>query len=361
MVEHQLPKLRMRVRFPSPAPFRRQLLLPLALLIAVTCLPALAWPQAAPADDISTRPNAGGTADVVTVRFGLIDIVGIEDRRQQFSIDAFVEVHWDDPRLADEAVAASRHRTLPRDAIWTPRLAVLNGRGLERQLPDVVTVDREGHVVLRQRLVGPVAADLKLQEFPFDTQALTIDVVSYQYAPDELVFSTDSEIIAKPETFRSKGWRFDVLEPEFSVYRLSEDGTGTSLLRYTVRAERKSVYYALTLALPMTLILFLAWLVHWLPPSVIPPRVGMSSATVFSLIAFGVSFRLTLPAIDYLTRADRFAVLSTMLVAVSLAVTILASSWATHDRIEEANRLSRHTRIAFPLAYVLIILVTVIV
>ena len=114
----------------------------------------------------------------------------------------------------------------------------------------------------------------------------------------------------------------------------------------------------LTLALPMTLILFLAWLVHFVPPDVVPARIGMASATVFSVIAFGVSFRLTLPAIDYLTRADRFVILSTVLVAVSLAITVLASRWATSDRLEAADRLSRRTQFAFPVAYAAILVVS---
>ena len=292
------------------------------------------------------------------MRFGLIDIVDVEDRQQRFSIDAFVEVRWRDARLAFESADDAEQRTVSAGDIWTPRLLVVNSRGLQSSLPDVATVDRQGNVVLRQRLAGSLATDLELQNFPFDTQELTVDIVSYQYTPDELVYSDDSEIIAKVETFRSKGWSFDVLEPRFSIYRLSEDGTGTSLLRYVVRAERKSGFYVLTLALPMTLILFLAWMVHWLPPGVIPPRIGMSSATVFSLIALGVSFRLTLPAIDYLTRADRFVVFTTLLVAASLAVTILASSWASGDKLEEAERLSRRMRVAFPVAYLTIILLT---
>lgn len=317
-----------------------------------------AWAQSSTQAEVGSRPNAGGPADVVHVRFGLIDIVDVDDRQQRFSIDAFVEVRWHDSRLAFDAADQSELRTVSAGEIWTPRLLIVNSRGIQALLPDVVTIDHEGNVILRQRLAGPLATDLELRDFPFDTQELSIDIVSYQYSPDELAYSEQSEIIAKVDTFRSKGWTFEVEEPQFSVYRLAEDAAGTSLLRYTVRAERKSGFYVLTLALPMTLILFLAWMVHWLPPGVIPPRIGMSSATVFSLIALGVSFRLTLPAIDYLTRADRFVVFTTLLVAASLGVTIITSAWASGDRLAEAERLSRRMRVVFPAAYVAIILVS---
>ncbi len=323
------------------------------LLAALACIPGHA--EASAEAEIGSRPNAGGPAEVVTVRLGLIDIVEVDDRRQQFSIDAYVEVSWTDPRLVSSSPNRTEIRSLSAADIWTPRLLVLNDRGLDALLPDVVTVDHSGNVTLRQRLAGSLAADLELQDFPFDTQDLRIDIVSYLYSPEELVFAEDSNIIAQTDSFRSKGWWFGALAPEFSVFRIEESGAGTSLLRFTVQAERKSLFYILTLAMPMTLILFLAWLVHWLPPTVIPPRIAMSSATVFSLIALGVSVRLTLPAIDYLTRADRFVVFATLLLAVSLATTVLASTWASTDKLDAANRLSRRMRVLFPIAYAAII------
>ncbi|MGI9200948.1 MAG: hypothetical protein ACR2QL_07815, partial [Woeseiaceae bacterium] len=108
--------------------------------------------------------------------------------------------------------------------------------------------------------------------------------------------------------------------------------------------------------LPMTLILFLAWMSHWLPVNVIPPRMGMASATVFSLIAFGVSFRLTLPKIAYLTDADRFVLYSTLLVLLSLAITVTTIRWASTDREAAAERLSLRARLGFPFLYGLIVL-----
>ena len=180
--------------------------------------------------------------------------------------------------------------------------------------------------------------------------------MSYQYDQNEIVFSEASELVGRFDELSGNGWTYTALDPEPLVYRLKDGGRGGSGITFAVMAERKASYYILTLALPMTLILFLAWMSHWLPVNVIPPRMGMASATVFSLIAFCVSFRLTLPRIAYLTDADRFVLYSTLLVLLSLAVTVTTIRWASTDREAAAERLSLRARQGFLLLYCLIVL-----
>ena len=323
------------------------------------------------ADDglIGERPNEGGPADEVTVRLALLDIDSVEDRTQRFNIDAFYEITWRDPRLADHASASEgRVLTFGIDEIWTPSLTIVNNRGLTHMLPQVASVDPDGLVTIRQRSSGALAVDLDLHRFPFDTQRLSMNIVSYRYDPSEMVFSADSELIAPTGQYSADGWNFTALEPEFSVFRLADGGRGSSQLRFTVEAERISDFFILTLALPMTLILFMAWTVHWLQPDIIPARIGMSTATVFyalgtlttvfSLIALGVSYRLSLPRIDYLTRADHFVIYSTLVLLVSLGITVLATRWHDSGREAAASKLALYTRWAFPLVAIAIVALT---
>jgi hypothetical protein len=309
-------------------------------------------------DLTAARPHAGGNPDEITVRIGLLDIVDINDREQVFTADVYVEVTWQDPRLAVDADTGAEMRTFPLDAIWSPRLTVINNRGLDSVLPEVATVDRNGNVVVRLRLSGQLAVDLDLRDFPFDTQRLPINVVSYQYSPSEIVFTEASELVARLDDLGGEGWTYTAVEPDRAVYRLKEGGRGGSRISFAVMAERQAGYYVFTLALPMTLILFLAWMAHWLPVDIIPARMGIATATVFSLIAFGVSFRLTLPKIPYLTDADRFVLYSTLLVLVSLAVTVASVRWASTDRNQAAQNLTQRARLAFPFVYGLIVLLT---
>jgi len=331
-----------------------------ALILIFCSVAAQAQSASADGNQSATRPNAGGEPDAITMRLGVLDIAEIIDREQVFVADFFVEISWHDPRLAVDSDVAADLRTVELNEIWNPRLTIINNRGLDSLLPEVATVDRQGNVIARQRLAGRLAIDLELHDFPFDRQRLTIEVVSYLYAPSEIVFSEDSELVARLDTLSGDAWTYDALEPESYVYRLRDGGRGAAGLLFALTAERGTEYYIFTLALPMSLILFLAWMVHWLPVDIVPARTGMASATVFSLIAFGVSFRLTLPKIAYLTDADRFVLYSTLLVLVSLAITVITIRRASTGRKDAAERLARQTRRAFPFFYGLIVVLTVI-
>ena len=335
--------------------FQRVLLTASLFAVALT---ANAQSGAPGADLVGTRPNAGGGPDEITVAVGLLDIAEINDREQVFTADLYVEVEWQDARLAIDGDTRGELRTFPLDEIWQPRLTIINNRGLDFLLPEVATVDRQGQVIVRLRLSGPLAVDLDLRDFPFDTQRLPIEIVSYEYSPSEITFSKDSRLVTTLDEPRDDAWTYETLEPESHEYRLKEGGRGAAGLTFTVMAEREAAYYIFTLALPMTLILFLAWMAHWLPMDVVPARMGTASATVFSLIAFGVSFRLTLPKIAYLTTADYFVLYSTSLVLVSLAIIVVTIRWVSTDRKDAAERLTRQARLAFPILYGLVVLLT---
>jgi hypothetical protein len=211
-------------------------------------------------------------------------------------------------------------------------------------LPLVADVDVLGNVVYRQRLSGELAVDLDLKDFPFDTQHLPIQIISYQYSPDEVRFSPDARIAANIEAFSVEGWRFSLLESKFGDFEVPAFGISRPQLMFTVEAQRNAQYYLLTMFLPMSLIVFMSWTAFWIQPNVVPPRIAISTASIFSLIAFGFSIRLSLPRVSYVTRADLFVIGCTLLVFLALGAAVIGSRWASADRLERAVRLNAAVR-----------------
>ncbi len=326
------------------------------LLLAAACLwlagPAVAE-LAVPEGAQAAPPSQGGPVEV-TLLFGLLDIVDIDDKAQRFEIDAYTELSWQDPRLAARA-GEEALRVISLEDIWNPGLVILNDRGIDRLLPEVATVDAQGWVTVRHRLAGPLVVDLDLHEFPFDQQILSIDIVSYLHGLAELEYSSASELVARVDEFSAEGWIFEPLPVRHSTFRLRESGEGTPLISFQLRAQRDALFHVITLVFPMILILLLAWVVHWLPPQLSPPRIGTASATVFSVIAFGVSLRLGLPQVGYLTVADRFVLGCIILVGVSLAVAVMTARRVDAGDIDRARLLAKIMCWVFPLAVLLIV------
>ena len=282
---------------------------------------------------VSERPAADSRPTPVTVAVYFFDIDEINDVRQQFSVDMFFRVTWQDPRLALPAdQRAGQLRVIPRDHVWRPKGLIINDRGLHLQLPQVVEVDDMGNVRYRQRVTGNLSFESELSRFPFDVQYLPVDFVSYADAPDELLWSRESVVIGSVTTLATEGWSFTLLKPEFGELTIPEEGISRPRMTFLIEAQRESQYYLLTMFLPMSLIIFMAWTVFWLQPDIVSSRIAISTASIFSLIAFGFSLRLSLPRVSYLTIADVFVIGCTLMVFLALGVAVIGSRMVLRSR-----------------------------
>jgi hypothetical protein len=327
--------------------------------MAVAALWGIMLSAASQASDESTltgeRPSINGEPTVVEVGFYLFDLDEIDDVRQRFSVDLFIVASWKDPRLAlPETEKTGENRFMTIDEIWTPRVLILNDRGLTAKLREGVDVDDLGNVRFSNRLSGELSANLEFKDFPFDVQRLPIDVVSYAHSTEEMLFSTHSSIVGVTEKFSIEGWHLRQLEPLVHEFVTPGDGSTLPRLTYTIEAKRDSDYYLLTMLVPMSLIIFMAWTVFWLQPNIVPPRIAISTAAIFSLIALGVSLRLGLPKVSYLTRADIFVLGCTLLVFVALGIAVIGSRWASSDRMQQALKANAIARWVYMLMFIVV-------
>jgi hypothetical protein len=301
------------------------------------------------------RPSLNGEPTQVEIGLYVIDVDEIDDVNQRFSVDMFIAARWHDDRLAlPAAMRKGQKRLLPVDTVWTPRVLFLNDRGLTPQLRQLLEVDDLGNVEYQNRLSGELAANLEFEEFPFDVQRLPIDIVSYANTTDEMQFSIDSQVVADTAKFSIEGWKLTAPKPEVGVFVSPADGVSLPRLTYVIEASRDSQYYLLTMLVPMALIIFMAWTVFWLQPNIVPPRIAISTASIFSLIALGVSIRLGLPKVSYLTRADVFVLGCTLMVFLALGVAVIGSRWASSDRIEKALKANAIARWLYMILFIVV-------
>jgi len=105
----------------------------------------------------------------------------------------------------------------------------------------------------------------------------------------------------------------------------------------------------------------MSWFVFWLPPDVIPSRVAISTASIFSLIAFSLSIRLSLPRVSYVTHADLFLISCTLLVILALGTVVIGSRWAKTNRMKDALRLNVVASWIYAGLYFLTVIITLMI
>jgi hypothetical protein len=304
---------------------------------------------------LGERPSRNGEPTLIELGVFVIDIDEIDDVNQRFSIDLFVVARWQDPRLAlPEVERKGNVRFMKIDDVWTPKTLLLNNRGLASHLREGVEVDDLGNMKYQNRLSGELKVDLEFKNFPFDVQRLPIDIISYEYTTDEMQFSPSSGILSQADKFSIEGWQLKQLEPIVDVFVPPVERTKFPRLTYIIEAKRDSDYYVLTMLVPMSLIIFMAWTVFWLQPNIVPPRIAISTASIFSLIALGVSIRLGLPKVSYLTKADIFVLGCTLMVFLALGVAVIGSRWASSDRMKQALKMNAIARWVYMVLFVMI-------
>lgn len=324
-------------------------------LLAAALVTAQSEP--APGRVAPSRPDPEGVPTRVSLGFLFIDVTSINDLEQEFTADVFFRMTWEDPRLAQADGAAER--VVPISEVWHPQPGALNRREISFSLPNVVKVDADGQVTYSQRAFGTFAARMDLRRFPVDTQSLDVQMVSYRYGPEEVAFEITpvSGLMEEPSV---AGWRLEAGDPVVEPLEIRGVGQQFAAASFELRAEREVGYYILTMAMPLLLIALMAWAVFWIDPALLPPQVGISTAAVFSLIAYRFSLKLSLPRISYLTTADWFVLAITILVFSAFGHVILVSWLARTERLEQAKNLDRLGRWTYPVVLLGMVVLVVI-
>jgi gamma-aminobutyric acid receptor subunit beta len=102
----------------------------------------------------------------------------------------------------------------------------------------------------------------------------------------------------------------------------------------------------------------MAWCVFWIDPQYLPTQVGLSTASVFSLIAFRFSLRALLPKVDYMTYLDEFVLATTILVFLALGQAITTGRLAKIGHESLADRIDVWSRSIYLVAFALLIVFT---
>jgi len=311
---------------------------------------------------LKTRPNPEGEPTPIKLAITILDVTDIDEAKQTFTTDFFVVVRWKDPRLSKEALGYSLEGCLfDFYDIWNPWLLLMNKRNIDLTFEDFGRVDSQGNVSFARRGTGNLTAKYELSDFPFDTQTLPVEISSIRYSPEELKLVYNEKESGMFEEISLAGWKIrEGKASTRSTYIPSED-VYRPHFEYNLIATREIGYYFWKILIPLTLLVAMAWAVFWINPIHFGPQIAISTASVFSLIAFLFSLGALLPKVSYLTRLDEFVLGCTVMVFCALGETIIASRFAMRGRENIARNIDKVTRLVYPVLFLLLIIFTLVI
>jgi len=322
----------------------------LALAILTGVADALAAAGTGAGGSAADRPDPEGRATRVSVGIYVVDVAEVDDARRTFTADVYVILRWKDPRLASRK---GPRRILPLTTFWHPAVLVLNQRSVNRLLPEVASVNREGIVEYRQRFQGTFSVALDLRSFPLDEQTLAVRIVSPGQSPAEVEL-VPAEHSGRAQELSILDW---TIGPPMSRADplVAPDGREVAGFTCTLAARRQAAAYVYQFVIPLTFIVCMSWAAFWMAPEQLGPRQGIAVTSMLTIIAYRFVLANQLPKLAYLTRFDYLLLGCTTLVFLVLVEVVLAHQLMTRGHPERALRLDVGARGVFPALFLILV------
>lgn len=229
-----------------------------------------------------------------------------------------------------------------------------NASKLERDVLELAS-DDDWHSA-RWRVRGTLRGDFPVQNFPFDTQKLIIQLelprhlgdltpdlagsgISNHFSITDWTWAQDFKPIVSTETYPS------------DLGKITDEGRPAEVRKvsFEVSLARPLTPVALKLFLPLAIVALIVFLSLFVPPTNLQPPLTMCVTGLVAVFAFQFSVTDVMPSVAYLTLADVLFI--TVYVLAVCCVTIVVASHVLHLREREhiATYLRTGARILLPI------------
>lgn len=270
------------------------------------------------AQSVLAHPAPSGAAHA-KVGIVLVDVSGYDIHTGTFEADLFLSLTSD-------------------RAMGPVSLAFTNGT----RVRSVLLADTPTFKLYRCRvdLVSPI----DLRSFPFDSQALTVELEDRRAGVDQLVLEPDESRTALDEGFEIAGWRVGRLGAKAWRHayppRFDHDDLYVSRYEFRLTIDRHGTSAAFGVYVPAFIIVLISLFGLWVPPDHLTVRTNAGAPMLAAAVLFHYSLLQSLPETGYLTRADKvmLAVYVSIFLTIATTLVVLVVDEAKVDRVLRAGR-----------------------
>jgi hypothetical protein len=321
----------------------------------------------------NTRPSMDTMK--VYVGFNLINITDINEKDETIDFDAAIYLKWNDPRLAYELDSLNFnevsslspnpgefYKTYQGDyqvkeiySGWRPNFIIPNGIG-DRSIHNMmIKIWPDGTIEYAESFNAKVETPMDLRLYPFDDQKLEVFIHPFNYDRHEIIFVPDSSMMRIwNQNMGIADWtriNTEIVERSAKLEFLNGSNSSLSELVISVYVSRKPLNVLFGIVLPMLILVCLTWVVFWMDEESVSNRVNISFIGILSVVAYYLVIQGNIPEISYITLIDAYIVLTFLILALSVVVSIIVDKTNRNNNKLLADKIDLLSRWMFPLAY----------
>ncbi|XP_010287101.1 PREDICTED: glycine receptor subunit alpha-4 [Phaethon lepturus] len=261
--------------------------------------------------DARIRPNFKGPPVNVTCNIFINSFGSVTETTMDYRVNIFLRQQWNDPRLAYREYPDDSLDLDPSmlDSIWKPDLFFANEKGAN--FHEVTTdnkllrIFKNGNVLYSIRLTLILSCPMDLKNFPMDIQTCTMQLESFGYTMNDLIFEwlEEQEAVQVAEGLTLP--QFILRDEKDLGYCTKYYNTGKfTCIEVKFHLERQMGYYLIQMYIPSLLIVILSWVSFWINMDAAPARVGLGITTVLTMTTQSAGSRASLPKVSYVKAID---------------------------------------------------------
>uniref|UniRef100_A0A8U7N737 Uncharacterized protein n=1 Tax=Corvus moneduloides TaxID=1196302 RepID=A0A8U7N737_CORMO len=292
-------------------------------------------------------PPVNVTCNIFINSFG-----SVTETTMDYRVNVFLRQQWNDPRLAYREYPDDSLDLDPSmlDSIWKPDLFFANEKGAN--FHEVTTdnkllrIFKNGNVLYSIRLTLILSCPMDLKNFPMDIQTCTMQLESFGYTMNDLIFEwlEEQEAVQVAEGLTLP--QFILRDEKDLGYCTKYYNTGKfTCIEVKFHLERQMGYYLIQMYIPSLLIVILSWVSFWINMDAAPARVGLGITTVLTMTTQSAGSRASLPKVSYVKAIDIWMAVCLLFVFAALleyaAVNFVSRQHKEFMRLRRRQRRQR--------------------
>ncbi|KAI8508271.1 acetylcholine-gated cation-selective channel [Branchiostoma belcheri] len=270
--------------------------------------------------------------DILMVEIGvtLTHIIDMNEKHQTLTANIWMTMAWNDSHLTwePEEFGGFKALTLPAAEIWKPDIVLyqnvdpyFNGWSTD---DTYIKVYSTGYVLWEMPTVTMSSCHLDVSSFPFDTQTCVLKFGPWIHSGNELDMRSMADEGSLESFIVHPEWEVGSFKAKRHMIWYGEDfniGTPYADVTFRLVLKRKSTFYVFNLLLPCLLLTFVMTATFFLPSNC-GEKLSFGVSLLLSMVVFQLVLTDVLPESDNLPWIGRFVIITMILMAVSLGMSV---------------------------------------